>query len=375
MWLGALLELGVSQRALREVLRALAIDGLRMRVSKVVRKGIASSYVRFEGPARSAHERHYTSIHAVLEKADLDPEVRRRSQRVFESLARVEAGIHGVELEHVHFHELGSCDTFGDIVGVTAALSMLGVERVTSSPVALGSGTVKTEHGLLPLPAPATLALLKGVPTYPAHVEWETVTPTGAALLAEFVQAYGPMPALTPHAQGFGAGNDRKGPMANVLRAVLSEPIAGVGGDSVVVLETNVDDMSPEALPFLLERLMTEGALDASYSPLMMKKGRPGHLLRVIAKPSDRDALARRILVESSAIGVRQIEMSRVVLERESRVVETPFGRIRVKRVCDPEGRRSASPEYEACARAALRHGVPLLEVYRAAERAAEELA
>jgi len=374
MWLGALLELGVTQRVVRQAVAGLRIRGLRLRTSKVVRKGIAATYVAFEGPERSASQRRYPAIVELLERAELDAPVRARSIATFDALARVEAGIHGQPLERVHFHELGSCDTLGDIVGVCAALHALGVGRVTSSPVALGSGTVRTEHGLLPLPAPATLALLRGVPTVPAGVEWETVTPTGAALLKCSVDRFGPMPALTPARQGFGAGNDRPGPMPNVLRAVLSEVESELERDAVVVLETNLDDMNPEALPFLLERLMEDGALDASFSPLSMKKGRPGHLLRVIARPSDRERLARRVLSESSAIGLRQVEMSRVLLKRRSASVETPFGRIRVKLIEDPDGRRSATPEYDACARAARRHDVPLLEVYRSAERAAGEL-
>ncbi len=374
MWLGALLDLGASARAIRAALAGLRIPGLKMKLGKVKRKGIAATYVSFEGPRWDAKARHYTRIRKLIEDADLEQHVRVSSLAAFEALARVEAQIHGVDLDHVHFHELGSVDTLGDIVGVNAALCELDVARVSSSPLALGSGTVKTEHGILPLPAPATLALLRGVPTYSAPVDWETVTPTGAALLATLVDDFGPMPALRPDAQGFGAGNDREGPMPNVVRAVLSEPLMSVGRDSVVVLETNLDDMSPEALPFLIERLLEAGALDASFSPLAMKKGRPGHLLRVIARPRDRDALSCQILAESTALGVRQLEMARILLDRESRLVETPFGRIRVKVARSPTGQARAAPEFESCARSARKHGVPLLDVYRAAERAAESL-
>jgi len=374
MWLGALLDLGASPKSLRRGLAGLGIPDLRMRVSRVKRKGIAANYVRFSGSDWDAKARHYVEIRKRIEKADLDTEVRNASLRAFDALARVEAEIHGVELHDVHFHELGSADTLGDIVGVHLALAELGVRRVSCSPLALGSGTVKTEHGVLPLPAPATLALLEGVPTYPAPVHFETVTPTGAALLVSCVESYGPMPALRPERQGFGAGSDRPGPMPNVLRAILSQPESSLGTDVVVVLETHIDDMQPEALPFLLERLMEAGALDASLASLVMKKGRPGQLLRVISKPQDRERLARKILAESSALGVRQTEMSRWIQQRETRLVDTAFGRIRVKLALDPEGKRGISPEYDSCARAARKHDVPLLEVYRAAERAAEAL-
>ena len=384
MLLGALLEVGASARAVRAELAALPVKGLALRTHKVARHSLSATYVRFEsdedhhphgrdGDQGHAH-RSYRKIRGILRRARLSRGVKEKSERVFHKLASVEAKIHGVAIDDVHFHEIGAVDTLGDVIGVCAALESLAPRRISCSPVAVGHGTVKTAHGELPLPAPATLELLRGVPTYPANVAWETITPTGAALLATLVDEYGPMPAGVPAEQGFGAGNDRPGPMPNVLRAVLSEPESGISADVVAVVETNLDDMSPEALAFLVERLMEEGALDVSLSPLSMKKGRPGQLLRVLARPSERDAISRRILLESSAIGVRSTLMPRLVLEREMRQVRTRFGRIAVKVVKDPRGKPRATPEYEDCARAARRHRVPLLDVYRSAERAAQEL-
>lgn len=385
MLLGALLEIGAPVRAVRAELAALPVKGLRLRTSKVTRGGLSATYVRFESAEHDHrhdhdHDHHhehphrsYRTIRGILRRARLSRGVKEKSQRVFEKLASVEAKIHGVDLDDVHFHELGAVDTLGDVIGVCAALEALGVQHVSCSPIAIGHGTVKTAHGRLPLPAPATLALLRGIPTYPAQVDWETITPTGAALLATLVDEYGPMPACVPEAQGFGAGNDRPGPMPNVLRAVLAERESGVSADVVAVVETNLDDMSAEALAFLAERLMEDGALDVSLSPLSMKKGRPGQLLRVLVRPADRDAFARKILLESSAIGVRSTLMPRLVLAREQRQVRTRFGRIGVKLVRDPRGQPRATPEYEDCARAARRHKVPLLDVYRSAERAAFE--
>jgi uncharacterized protein (TIGR00299 family) protein len=318
-------------------------------------------------------QRHYRAIRNLLRRAPLRASVRSNALRVFEKLGQAEARIHGVPLDDVHFHEVGNADTLGDVVGVCTAIDLLGVGRITASPIALGHGTVSTEHGILPLPAPASLELLRGVPTYPLDVAWETLTPTGAALLVTLVDEFGPLPAMRPEAQGFGAGNDRPGPVPNVLRAVLGSPALELVRDRVAVLETHLDDMSPEALPFLLERLMEEGALDASLSPLAMKKGRPGQLLRVIARPADGDRLARQILLHSTALGVRQSEMPRLLLEREVRPLTTSYGRIRVKFARTPDGRVSSAPEYEDCAQAARRHGVALREVYRAAERAAEQ--
>jgi uncharacterized protein (TIGR00299 family) protein len=292
---------------------------------------------------------------------------------VFTRLAEAEARIHGVGVDAVHFHEVGAADTLGDVVGVCLALEHLDVGSLSASSLPLGSGIVKTAHGHLPLPAPAALELLAGIPTYPAEVSWETVTPTGAALLATLVDHFGSMPPLTPTAQGFGAGDDRAGSLPNVLRGVLGITTPLLEGDVVAVLETNLDDMNPEHLPYLLEELMEDGALDASLSPLSMKKGRPGQLLRVIARPADRDRLARRILIESSAIGVRYQEMPRLKLLRESRHIPTRFGEIPVKRVRTPEGRVVMTPEYEACACAAREHGVSLQEVYEEALIAARQ--
>jgi uncharacterized protein (TIGR00299 family) protein len=371
MILGALLDLGARARAVREALRGLGLADARMRVSKVRRGALAARYVSFSGRRRSARERTFRSIRRLIERSRLDPAVRSRALAVFERLALAEARVHGIEPEAVHFHEVGAIDSIGDIVGVCAALEDLGVGRITASPLPLGHGTVATQHGALPLPVPAALELLRGIPTYPYDVPWETVTPTGAALVATLAEEFGPLPPITPRGQGYGAGDDRKGPLPNLLRAVLGEATGTYERDVISVLETNLDDMNPEHLPFLIERLLQEGALDCSLTPLAMKKGRPGQLLRVLARPMDRDRLARRILLESTSIGVRYHDMPRLKLPRESRSVTTPYGRIRVKLVRAP-GRPTVAPEYDACAAAARRHGVPLADVYRAAERAAE---
>jgi uncharacterized protein (TIGR00299 family) protein len=296
--------------------------------------------------------------------------VRRRALAIFEALGRAEARVHGIALERVHFHEVGAVDAIVDVAGAAIGLERLGVVRVTASPVALGSGSVESEHGRLPLQAPATLELLRGVPTVPAHVRWETVTPTGAAILRSVVDEFGELPAMTVESIGHGAGNERPGPLPNLLRAVLGRG-AGVQRDRIVVLETNLDDFVPEHYEFLMERLFAAGALDVSLQPLQMKKNRPGILVRVLGRPSDRIALARVLFAESTAIGVRTSESERIVLEREALRVRTRFGTIRVKRVFDPDGGALVSAEVDDCKRAAARSGAPLREVVRAAEEAA----
>jgi len=401
MFLGALLDLGLSRKELEAGLKGLPVE-FALRVRRVERGALAARYVDVRVPGARprrkgaghdhatgvharrgrahahgrpshSHGRSYAAITVLLRKARLDAEVRRRALAIFELLGQAEARVHGVSLAKVHFHEVGAVDAIVDVTGAALGLSLLGVQRVTASPVALGSGHVHTAHGLLPLPAPATLELLRGIPTVPAHVEWETVTPTGAAILAHVAESFGVLPAMTIEKVGLGAGDDREGPLPNVLRAVLGRA-PGAGADRVVLLETNLDDLVPEHFDYLMERLFAAGALDVSLQPLQMKKNRPGFLVRVLARPSDRVELAGTLFAESTAIGVRVTESDRIVLEREQRRVDTPWGRLRVKRVRDPEGRVSVSAEYDDCARAARRHGVALREVVRVAEQAGREL-
>jgi uncharacterized protein (TIGR00299 family) protein len=419
MFLASLLDLGLVRRELDAGLAGLGLD-FTLRVSRVQRGALAARYLDVRVPAGAkpsgcqrpagakpsgrqrpagakpggrqrpaaakprgrsggaggvpaGHGRSYREIVSVLRKARLDAPVRSRALAIFEALGRAEAAVHGIALEKVHFHEVGAVDAIVDVTGAALGLALLGVERVTASPVGLGGGTVDTAHGRLPLPAPATLELLRGVPTVPAHVQWETVTPTGAAILKTVVDSYGALPAMTVEAVGHGAGRDRSGPLPNVLRAVLGRA-AGASADRVVVLETHLDDLVPEHFDYLMERLFEAGALDVSLQHLQMKKNRPGILVRVVARPSERLALAGILFAESTALGVRVSESDRIVLEREERLVSTPWGRLRVKRVRDPEGRVSVSAEYDDCKKAARRHGVPLRDVVRVAEEAGREL-
>jgi uncharacterized protein (TIGR00299 family) protein len=321
---------------------------------------------------RRAHAggRRWTEIRRLLQRARLEPEVRARALAIFAALAEAEARVHGIAVEEVQFHEVGAVDAIVDITGAAIGLHRLGVQRVTCTPLPLGHGSVDTEHGRLPLPAPATLELLRGVPVTPAHIAWETVTPTGAALVRTLVDEFRELPAMTVEAIGLGAGNDRAGGLPNVLRAVLGRS-EGLGADRVVTLECHLDDLNPEHFEYLMERLFEAGALDVALQHLQMKKNRPGFAVRVIARPSERAALAGVLFAESTTLGVRVAEADRIVLAREERRVDTPFGAIRVKVVRDAAGRSTPSAEYEDCKKAARRAGVPLREVVRAAEEAA----
>lgn len=296
--------------------------------------------------------------------------MRDRAQSIFAALAGAEARVHGIAIARVHFHEVGAVDAIVDVAGAAIALERLGVRRVTASPVALGHGSVDTQHGRLPLPAPATLELLRGVPTVPAGVAWETVTPTGAAILRSVVESYGPLPATTVSRIGHGAGDDRPGPMPNVLRAILGTG-ALVRHERVACLECNLDDLVPEHFDHVMERLLAAGALDVSLLHLQTKKNRPGFLLRVVCRPSERDALCRLLLDETTTLGVRSLDWDRLALPRESRRVVTRYGRISVKLARRPGGGIDVSAEYDECRRAALRAGVPLREVVRVVEETA----
>jgi uncharacterized protein (TIGR00299 family) protein len=404
MFLGALLDLGLSQRELEKDLAGLGVKH-RLRVSRVRRGPLAARYVRIEVPGAArprtgrraaghgqrqaadghhpvdhhehrhleAHGRSYREVRRVLERARLRPAVRDRALAIFEALGRAEAAVHGIPLARVHFHEVGAVDAIVDVTGAAIGLDRLGIAQVTASPVALGDGSVETAHGRLPLPAPATLELLRGIPTVPAHVHWETVTPTGAAILRSLAEEFRSLPALTIEAIGHGAGDDRRGPMPNVLRAVLGHA-ARASADRVVSLETNLDDLVPEHFDYLMERLFEAGALDVAIQHLQMKKNRPGFGVRVLGRPADRLALARVLFTDSTALGVRVSEQDRLLLPREQRKVTTVFGRIGVKLVTDGAGRREVSAEYDDCKRAARRTGAALRDVVRAAEEAGREL-
>ena len=382
MFLGALLDAGLSRRELTADLAGLGLDH-SLRVSKVRRGALAARYVDVRVPRAKprkthrhghshAHGRTYLQIVRVLERARLDAQVRERALAIFEALGRAEARVHGIALEKVHFHEVGAVDAIVDVTGAAIGLARLGIEKVTASPIALGHGTVETDHGRLPLPAPATLELLRGVPTVPAHVAWETVTPTGASIVRVIVDEFRTLPAMTVESIGHGAGNDRPGPMPNILRAIVGRA-GGFEADRVVTLDTHLDDLNPEHFDHLLECLLDAGALDVSIQHLQMKKNRPGFGVRVIARPADRLALSRILFAESTAIGVRATESDRITLERESRSVTTAFGRVRVKIVRDDAGRASVSAEYDDCKRAARRSGARLPDVIRAAEEAARD--
>jgi len=366
MVLGAVVDLGLPLETLREELGALALPGYHLEARRVTRSGLAATQVEVVADAPAPGHRHLRHILALLDSSRLGPEVKERAASLFRRLAEAEAAVHGTSLEKVHFHEVGAVDSIVDIVGGVIALRWLEASRFVASPLNLGTGTVTMSHGTFPVPPPATARLVAGAPVY-GEGEGELLTPTGALLVTAHATAYGPLPPMRIEKTGHGAGGRETRGRPNVLRLIVGEETAPAVGDRVVVLETEVDDASPQVLGPLLDRLLAEGALDAFFTPVQMKKGRPGVLVTVLAEPGKREALEELLFRETTTLGVRRQEWDRTVLERDTATVETAYGAIRVK-----IGRRggvvyNASPEFDDCLRAAGERGVAVKEVLAAA--------
>ncbi len=375
MLLGALVDLGVPEDALRAELAKLKLPGYTISTRRVAKQHIsATKFDCIEQAAiRQHHHRGYTEIAGMIAGSGLPENVKRRALSVFRRLGEAEAKIHGVPLEQIHFHEVGAVDSIVDIVGACIALDKLGVDELRASPPRLGSGFVETAHGKFPVPAPATLELLRGAPTQPSDEPVELVTPTGAALLAEFCARYGPMPAMTIEKIGYGAGARDLEKMPNVLRAVLGEATGGEV-DVVSVIETNIDDMNPQLFGDVMERLLAAGALDVFLTPVQMKKNRPATLLTVLCERHDVDRMAELLLSHTTSFGVRVHEAQRRKLARKIVKVPTRYGEIDCKIGWLGDRIVSRSPEYESCRQAAAKAGVAVRQVYNEAVRAAEDI-
>jgi hypothetical protein len=376
MILAALIDLCVPLDVVREAVARLPLAGFAIRVERERRQAIDAA--RFFVDVDEAHQPHrrYSEIRDMIAAAGLAERVTRIAQEIFAVLARAEARVHGATVEDVHFHEVGAVDSIVDIVGIAAAVAHLGAD-VSCSPLPLGSGFVETRHGTLPLPAPATLFLLEGVPVYGTDIEAELVTPTGAAVIKACARGFGPLPPMVVEGVGFGAGSRGHPPRPGLLRAVLGRPVtldAGAEGTHVVA-EANLDDCTGQLAGEVLERLLEHGALDAWVAPIQMKKGRPALRLSALCRRDDLERVAAVFLRESPTIGLRYHEVGRFEMERELREVDTPFGPIRIKIARGPGGSRNAAPEFEDCKRAARERDVPLKHVLAAAAAAAGALA
>ncbi len=371
MLLGALLHAGLSESQLRHDLAGLGLQGLMLEVENDTDHGIGCCRIRVD----SSHRQDLRTLPAILDilqAANLPPMVRDRAATVFRTLAEAEAKVHNVEIDRIHFHEIGALDTIVDVVGTIAGMHRLGISRLLCSPLPLGRGFVDCAHGRLPLPAPAVCELLRGVPSYGVDLDQELVTPTGAALVKVLADDFGPLPPMTISAVGYGAGSrDFGNDQPNLLRLLLGSSLDVAEAQTVSVLETRLDDWNGEGFPYLCERLLAEGALDVSLTGCMGKKGRPGYLLQVICGPAGVTALQNLLLSETTAIGLRCRREQRRTLPRRIVKVATPWGEVAAKKVETPRG-SVIYPEYEVCADIARRHHLALDEVYRAVASAEE---
>jgi uncharacterized protein (TIGR00299 family) protein len=364
MVLGALIDLGVPGDFIVENVRSMPLDAFQLEISTASRMEIHGQHVKVVVEDRNKQARDYGDIKSLIQNGPLSDRVKGLSLKVFERLAGVEASIHNCSKESVHFHEVGGVDAIVDIVGAALGLEWLGIDKVFASEIPVGRGFVDCQHGTLPVPAPATLALLDGVPVYGTGVPHELVTPTGAAIITCLAEQFGPMPKMLIGKIGYGVGARDLEERPNLLRVILGELDSEQDKDSVMVVETNIDDMNPEIFGFVMERLFEDGALDVTWIPVFMKKSRPGTMVQVICKETDRDALVRRILSETTATGVRYYPAERTKLPRKVKEVTTSYGKVRVKEVSGLAGRVSMAPEYEDCKKIALEKNVPLKVVY-----------
>ncbi|MDY6826585.1 MAG: nickel pincer cofactor biosynthesis protein LarC [Bacillota bacterium] len=372
MILGAALDLGLGLSDLREVLGSLALSGWRLESKRVSLGGIAGTRVIVHVDEDQPPQRNLPAIMALLREADLPDAIYKQSTAVFKRLAEAESAVHNIPVEKVHFHEVGAVDAIIDVVGAAAVIYLLNIDEIYCSPLPAGRGTVKASHGILPLPAPATLEILagRGVPVEGRENDFEMVTPTGAAVVATFARSFGPLPSFTVEAVGYGAGSYDPG-FPNFLRLIKGRCLAiSTFEENVDVIEANIDDLNPEVFGYLMERLLAAGALDVYFTPIQMKKNRPAIKLTVLGPPAQRQKLQVIIFAETTTLGLRLTTARKIMLPRETKVVESQWGPITIKYSSGGEGSPIShlAPEYEDCRKIASLSGLPLLEVYHLAE-------
>ncbi len=329
MLIASLLDAGLDFGYLEKEIAALGLGKVKLKSRKLVKQNIASTYFEVEYEDQH-HHRHLKDLYALVENRGLPAGIEEKAKKVFLSIAEAEAKIHGMPLEKVHFHEVGAIDTIVDVVGALLAFDKLGVEKVVCSPLNVGSGFVTFSHGKFPVPAPATAEILKNTPTYSTNSQGELVTPTGAAVITTLADSFGDMPPMKVGSIGYGAGT-RDFEHPNVVRVYIGEGMSSAETDEIFVLEANIDDMNPQFYEPVMEKLFTEGALDVFFTPVQMKKNRPATKITVLSRPGDEKLLSSLMLRETTTLGVRMRKESRMILERESREMDTPYGKVRVK--------------------------------------------
>ena len=373
MILGALLDAGLPFDELKHALGSLAVEGWDVSVDRVIKKGLSATKFRVH-PLSLAHHGHHSlqEIETAIGRSALTVAGKARAMAMFHRLASAEAAIHGTSLDQVHLHEVGAVDSIIDIVGVVFGLEWFKADRIVVSPLNVGGGMVRSAHGIFPVPAPATVALLKDAPIYSSGIQSELLTPTGALILSEYASSYGPVPAMRVQQVGYGAGDRELAETPNVVRVLVGESVddrrdallgAPASAMRIVVLECEIDDMNPQIFGPLMDTLYAAGALEVFYSAVQMKKNRPGTLMTIVARPDHREQLTAIVFRESTTIGVRYQEMSRDCLDREMVTVDTAVGSVRFK-VARRKGQVvNAQPEFDDLAKRAAERGIPIKDV------------
>jgi pyridinium-3,5-bisthiocarboxylic acid mononucleotide nickel chelatase len=368
MTLGALVDAGLPIGILRSELAKLDLPGYTLSSEKVRRSGLAATKVHIVLDEKKPPARHLSDIQKIINGSSLSSAVKQKSLSIFQRLADVEAKVHATTPDKVHFHEVGAVDALVDIVGSVIGLEHLGITDIIGSPLNVGSGTVHTAHGKLPVPAPATAELLREIPLYSSSITFELTTPTGAAIISTLASSFGPLPQMKVRSIAYGAGNKDIPGQPNVLRLLLGEILPVYKEDTSMVIETNIDDMSPQLYDYLIEKLLAQGAQDVYLTPIIMKKGRPGILLSILTDRLHSDAMLDILFRETTSIGVRICEMGRKKLDREVREVETTYGKVRIK-VSSRDGEAlTVTPEYEDCKKLAEAKQVSLKQVMEEAK-------
>ena len=374
MILGALVDLGVDPGKIRKALKTLDLKGYKLKTSRVQRGLIAGTKVQVSLTKSSHHPaRKYSDIKKLIADSDLSSTAKKNSLEIFKRIAQVEAAIHDTTMEKIHFHEIGAVDSIVDIVGGVVAIESLKLDKIYASPLNVGEGFVQCAHGCLPVPAPATLKLLQGIPVFSNGIKKELTTPTGAAMIGFYADKFGSLPAMKIVGDGYGAGDHIIAEMPNMLRVVLGE-ISAESDEELVLIETNIDDMNPEFYEGTMESLFKAGALDVYLTPIIMKKSRPANKISVLSSETDRQAMTEILLHETSSFGVRYFRIGRTVLEREMKTVNISWGSVRIK-IGKFNGKViQISPEYEDCKKIAYKEKVPVKQVYEEAHSQAIKL-
>ena len=380
MTVGALLDAGLKIDTLEKELKKLGLSGYQLEVNKVVKKGISATQFKVKIKEEGVHRR-FKDILDILEKSKLDEEVKKETEKIFFNIAQAESKIHRKDIDKIHFHEIGGLDSIIDITSAVIGIKTLGIEEIHSSALPVGKGFVKCAHGVIPVPAPATLELLKNIPIYSGGIEGEMITPTGAGIISTLAKSFGERPLMKIERTGYGAG-EKEFTIPNILRVSIGEKILkdenlkdGYLSDEAVLIESNIDDMSPEFYDYIMEKLFSQGALDVFLTPIQMKKNRPAHMLSIIVYEQNLKEILEVLFSESTTLGVRIREVKRLRLVQQNFITDTKYGKIKVKVGIFKEEIKNIAPEYEDCKKMAKQHKVPLKEVYDEAKWSAQRIA